>query len=900
MDLTWDDFPTFYTEGQSLLSPGTPARELYAWQRELARTVATHGWPSLVAAPTGAGKTVAAWVHVFLNAIDPTAPPRLVHITPRRALVDQMYLEMAELSGILSSDAVAHPVVEEVKRRLRARRTPLVDGSVSGNPLIVDARRGALHAARNREWSENPNACAVITMTPHMAVSSLLFNGFGSSRKSRSVEAGLLGVGTTMVLDEAHIQHQISATLRSASQLASERRNGDISAPTLRVVEMTATPSEDMRGRGTIVSLTEDDRNDLNSHLSRVLTAPKPLTLVEGVPTGDIATTAVDAILNLHNTVGHGAGGRTVGAVLNNVKDALTVSAALSKKGLSVVTLTGKMRGADRERLSRKDFPGVLTSSGNSGVDVIVATQTIEVGVDIDLAGMVTVLASGDALAQRFGRVNRRGGTVPAPITVLIPLKDEKTGNYPQALAGLYGGDVLDDTVTWLKSLPLEGSGVSTLTVYDNPPPVKPAERPVLEHVTHSDVVRMSTSSGQRPFMGENMDLWIVDSLVRRPTADLVIRRCTKSLANSFEDRASLLEALPVSGDEAWSVDASGGKIPAIAKIVKALLDKRASNKLLAVDVISNNGEVSEVDSVEGIDFGWSTVVLWAEAPLPLLTSGNAVEGGKELASWVPEEDLYRNPYTDSAARTHLLLGDAVPVVTEDNPLTRRSSLWESVREAVGDPDTFVNVPPTLVKGERPLWAVASPWNRRESTLSSNNVLLDDHQNDVGRTSLLLAHACGVSGDIAEALKLSGLHHDDGKEDARFQHMLHRSCSAYTEVLAKSTADTREDYRVYGMPQGWRHEQLSASLAYSRCGEHPERDLITILAGMTHGHGRAVFPHGMGTLSSDQHTDAVDIFTDGTWDEILHEQTRRLGPWTLAWLEALLRAADHTVSKQGH
>ena len=45
-------------------------RHPYAWQRRLLRTIIDDGhWPYRLKAPTGAGKTMAMDIHVFVNAL---------------------------------------------------------------------------------------------------------------------------------------------------------------------------------------------------------------------------------------------------------------------------------------------------------------------------------------------------------------------------------------------------------------------------------------------------------------------------------------------------------------------------------------------------------------------------------------------------------------------------------------------------------------------------------------------------------------------------------------------------------------------------------------------------------------------------------------------------------------
>ena len=57
---------------------------------------------------------------------------------------------------------------------------------------------------------------------------------------------------------------------------------------------------------------------------------------------------------------------------------------------------------------------------------IIVATQVIEAGIDIDAARMVTDIAPYISLVQRFGRVNRAGDASGAVYWVDRPLTSKR------------------------------------------------------------------------------------------------------------------------------------------------------------------------------------------------------------------------------------------------------------------------------------------------------------------------------------------------------------------------------------------------------------------------------------------------------------------------------------------
>ncbi|MGH3874108.1 MAG: hypothetical protein ACRDSR_21845 [Pseudonocardiaceae bacterium] len=70
---------------------------------------------------------------------------------------------------------------------------------------------------------------------------------------------------------------------------------------------------------------------------------------------------------------------------------------------------------------------------------ILVATQVVEVSLDVDFDVLYTSGAPLDALVQRFGRVNRLGARPPAPVVVHQPAYRPRRGGGPAEYAdGVY------------------------------------------------------------------------------------------------------------------------------------------------------------------------------------------------------------------------------------------------------------------------------------------------------------------------------------------------------------------------------------------------------------------------------------------------------------------------------
>jgi CRISPR-associated endonuclease/helicase Cas3 len=108
----------------------------------------------------------------------------------------------------------------------------------------------------------------------------------------------------------------------------------------------------------------------------------------------------------------HARDGMSVLVCCNTVKRAQHVYQELRQRlvgtGIDVVLLHGRFNGRDRLRKEKLVHLATGSKSTQRSPIVLVATQVIEVSLDIDLDVLYSDPAPLEALIQRFGRINRR------------------------------------------------------------------------------------------------------------------------------------------------------------------------------------------------------------------------------------------------------------------------------------------------------------------------------------------------------------------------------------------------------------------------------------------------------------------------------------------------------------
>ena len=312
-------------------------------------------------APTGLGKTLATLVGWLWDRRQrpESTPRRLVYQLPLRTLTDQI---AAECRSVIERLGLAIPV------------HVLRGGQVEND--YVDALA----------------AEAVIVGTLDQVVSRQLMRGYCCSRWSWPRHFAALNTDVRIVVDETQLQ---GAAVRTAIRL--QELHQKYGAPMPReLVLCSATLDAALLKAGTPRHGLSDADYE-HPVAQRKVGRSKPLTLAGAEDPA--------ALVRSH----HQQGSLSL-VVVNQVRRAQQIAGQLD--GLPLLLLHSRFRRAERQRIEEqlRGFRGV-----------VITTQTVEAGIDLDARLLISDLCPWASFVQRCGRVGRNNTYPDAAVIVCEP-----------------------------------------------------------------------------------------------------------------------------------------------------------------------------------------------------------------------------------------------------------------------------------------------------------------------------------------------------------------------------------------------------------------------------------------------------------------------------------------------
>lgn len=1000
--LSLSDFAAFFRAVHDRHEP-------FPWQRRLAeRLLDGRGWPQPIALPTGSGKTTALDLAVFHLAAQADLPPhqrtaarRMFYVVDRRVVVDEAYDHARALAAALR--AANGGILAEVAHRLHRLSG---ETNTEAAPLIAAQLRGGVY--RDHAWARTPTQPTIICTTVDQLGSRLLFRGYGVSSSARPIHAALAAHDALILLDEAHLANPFVETLAAIRDYRAQG-SGLPSAP-FSVVLLSATPprSEDAAPATPPFGLGCDAHGDDQNHpvLGPRLRASKPAQL-------EVATKAkgknfveplAEELVRQAEKLAQGQP-RAVAIFVNRVATARAVARRLRERfeppKAEVLLLTGRMRPCDRDQLAGEWLHQLRPTAHPRSLErpvFVVATQTLEVGANLDFDGQVTECASLDALRQRFGRLNRGGRPGAAPAVIVV--RADQVEADAEAPDPVYG-TALAATWQWLHersaSSPVD-FGIAAL-------------QPLLDAISEADRARLNVPPVHAPvLLPAHLDCWAQTAPEPQPSPDvslflhgphrgepdvLVCWRADLPEAPLEEVWMDILALCPPAASECVSVplwrlrewltepgleptdSADTPRVVAIpdqeprdpaprfptlrwrgaddGQFVANVREMRPGDLLVLPGHAGPRDALGDFPPHSPLDAGDAPQLLTRALPVlrlyPALFKQWPESSARETlarlcAAETPETLAERLDEPGFMDELRDALGQLAEVEQARTPWLARSAGWlaselrsrSRARRVVQlHPRGGLilravrRVPRDLLYGELSSDEFASEDASGSATVA---VSLVNHSRGVAARARHYAAACGLPEPLQAALELAGWLHDLGKADPRFQALLRGGVrgAGFGGLLAKSgglplpPAARRELARRAGYPPGTRHEVLSVRLAEPLLPtpdanapsgpEHPTSPLVSHLIAASHGHCRPFAPvvpdeapvnvtlpwpvapgTGSGSITL-AHSSATRLehLGSGVADRFW-TLTRRHGWWGLAFLETVLRLADHRQSE---
>ena len=418
------DFKEFFRDATNI-------SEAYEWQVR----VAMEGLPEVLPIPTGLGKTEGAvlawaWRKLFAGLDEPL---HLVYCLPMRSLVSQTVERLDRYFGAIAA-----------KRNL-----PQV--------AVYQLMGGAI----DEGWARNPDEPWVLVGTQDQLLSRALNRGYAMSRFEWPMHFGLLNQDCRWIVDEVQL---MGPGLWTTSQLDWMRRKRFPAIKPCRTTWMSATVADgflattDRKQDGLDKfepfdpKLNEDKNEELRRRLSAIRQV-KWFSPSTGKRAPSLQAQIATSVDREHRT------GTLSLVICNTVRDAQDLFKALPDR-LPKILLTSRFRRNDRLRYEQQllDFESQRGRSKSGEVAsgpglVCVSTQVVEAGLDISAHRLWSQLAPWASIVQRLGRLNRDGRCRDACAYLWQVPKDQEQKRDGEIWVGPYNKRDLDSSTTLLRAL---------------------------------------------------------------------------------------------------------------------------------------------------------------------------------------------------------------------------------------------------------------------------------------------------------------------------------------------------------------------------------------------------------------------------------------------------------------
>lgn len=942
--LTLDNFKEFFEDIHGY--------KPYAWQTRLMQQILSTGkWPDVIKIPTGQGKTAVLDLFVFALAANPDASPRrLFFVIDRRIIVDQIYQRAFHIRQKLLDSS--NPIVRRVTNSLENLIADVHADLNLQTPLGISQLRGGMPP--DRAWAERPDMPWISVSTVDQLGSALLFRSYRGSRSSSPIQAALIRCDSLIVLDEVHIAEPIRQTLKRVLSLKEKGYSSQL-LPTdkTQLVSMSATPENSEQDMETdVFELSDADKQEPD--LKNIHNAHKRAKAIVITPNN-----TVESIPNWIKTKFLGKGQiseinqqSVVGIVVNQVATAHKVHKMLIEAGHQSYLVTGRMRSIDKENILKQFLPFVNPDPNSREIPnktvFVTSTQAIEIGADWSFDHMITECAPVDSLAQRFGRVNRRGlqpksGLDSAKIWILgvkssdDPVYKQSTGKTWSVLLDIQAKKKKNrKTSDFLLDA---SSGSKDIDISRFPPDsYSPKINAAMLLDPHLDALVQTSSP---PTKGDHIGEYIKGiNNDASPDITLVFRH----------DRTTdALRTVPPRAAEFLSVPLYAAK--------RLLRNIKSPNEAIS-DINSYdheeetqwNRDRSRYDGICEIWKSWPHNKV-QRVKISTLSAGDIVLVDPKIGglSWNNFDPKSQQEASDIGDEAQFAYGGKITLRLDERifPYIRglqhktEKELLHTIKEHSRTSSTIRAIIDQLEHDQYDVLDMSTDSanyrvlrsRNKMHTLNEDTQLFDaseesltetgaattlkDHGYGVGGTALEFAKALGFSEDIQAAFSLYGILHDIGKIDTRFQEKLAHGNLALlsdTGFLAKSVIQgikytPIEPETEY--PLDMRHEYASAALVASNPNileniEDPE--LVLWLIMQHHGNARALpkiisdpnpqilkYEHDGNAMETDTDLSKTDLASKSA--EWFCRLNQKYGIYGLALLEAVSRLADHRQSE---